>query len=139
MTVSRKVSFCAGHRIWGHEGPCAGLHGHNYVAIFYATAEKLDPLGRVIDFSILKERLGGWIHKHWDHGFICHKEDKQTLAALELIPNQRMFLLDSNPTAENMAAYLLNVVAPEQLAGTGVRIVRIELWETQNCKADVSV
>ena len=139
MTVSRKVSFCAGHRIWGHEGPCAGLHGHNYVAIFYATAEKLDSLGRLVDFSILKERLGGWVQEHWDHGFICHRDDRECLAALRAIPKQKTFLLDANPTAENMAGYLLKVVSPEQLAGTGVHVVRVELWETPNCKADVTL
>jgi len=138
MTVSRRIVFCAGHRIWGHEGRCAHLHGHNYTAIFHAAAEELDPLGRVIDFSILKDRLGGWIDKHWDHGFICHRGDEQTIAVLRSIPGQKMFLLDDNPTAENLAQYLLRVVGPEQLAGTGVRLVKVELWETENCRAEVT-
>ncbi len=138
MTVSRRVTFCAGHRLRGHEGPCRFVHGHNYVAVFHAAAEKLDPLGRVVDFGVLKERLGGWIDSHWDHGFICERGDEEILSALKAIPGQKVFLLDANPTAENMADYLLRVMGPQQLAGTGVRLVRVELWETENCKADVS-
>ena len=36
-----------------------------------------------------------------------------------------------------MARYLLEVVGPEQLAGTGVRLVKVVLWETENCFAEV--
>jgi 6-pyruvoyltetrahydropterin/6-carboxytetrahydropterin synthase len=108
------------------------------VAVFHASSEKLDSLGRVVDFGVLKERLGGWIEQHWDHGFLCERGDEEVMAALRTIPGQKLFVLDASPTAENMAAYLLNVVGPQQLAGTGVRLVRVELWETENCRADVT-
>ncbi len=138
-TAVRKISFCAGHRVWRHEDRCAHLHGHNYIAFLHATAEQLDDLGRVIDFRVLKERLGGWIDEHWDHGFICHRDDAEARAAMSAIPGQKTFLLDGNPTTENLAAHLLHVVGPEQLAGTGVRLVRVVLWETENCYAEVAV
>jgi 6-pyruvoyltetrahydropterin/6-carboxytetrahydropterin synthase len=139
MTVVRRYAFCAGHRLWKHENCCAQIHGHNYLALFHATADHLDAVGRVVDFRVLKDRLGGWIDRHWDHGFICHKDDEEVRRALAGICDQKLFLLDSNPTAENMALHLLHVVGPEQLAGTGVHLVRVELWETENCCADVSL
>jgi len=138
-TAVRRLQFCAGHRVWKHEHKCANLHGHNYVAFVHAEAEHLDDLGRVIDFSVLKDRIGGWIEQHWDHGFICHREDDEALRAMEAIPNQKTFVMDANPTAENMADYLLRVVGPEQLADTGVRLVRVVLWETENCYAEVTL
>ncbi len=138
-TAVRRLQFCAGHRVWKHEHKCANLHGHNYVAFVHAEAEHLDDLGRVIDFSVLKERIGGWIEQYWDHGFICHREDAEALRAMEAIPNQKTFVMDANPTAENMADYLLRVVGPEQLADTGVRLVRVVLWETENCYAEVTL
>lgn len=58
MTVVRRLSFSAGHRLVGHEGKCAVFHGHNYLVYFHATAEHLDAMGRVVDFGVLKERLG---------------------------------------------------------------------------------
>lgn len=137
VRCTRRVQFCAGHRIHGHENKCAHLHGHNYVALFHAVGT-LDPLGRVIDFSVLRQRLGGWIEAHWDHGFLLHEDDVEGRAALAGIAGQKLYLLDRNPTAENLALHLLEVVAPRELAGLGAEIVRVTLWETENCFAEVS-
>lgn len=139
MTAVRRVQFCAGHRVWQHAGVCRHVHGHNYVVYFHATAERLDDLGMVIDFEVLKTKLGGWILEHWDHGFICCRQDTEAAEALGSIAGQKLYLLDENPTAENMALHLLHAVGPEQLAGTGVRLVRVVLWETENCCAEASV
>lgn len=133
---SRKIAFCAGHRVWGHESACAHLHGHNYRAFFHATAPRLDAVGRVIDFSLLKKRLGGWIERNWDHGFLLHRDDEEAIAAVRGVAGQKLFLLDANPTAENLAAYLLSEVAPEELSDTGVTVDRVVLWETENCFAE---
>lgn len=136
---SRRIQFCCGHRIWGHENKCAHFHGHNYVAMFHATGPRLDELGRVIDFSVLKSRLGGWIEEHWDHGFLLHRDDMEGQEALSRIPGQKLFLMDRNPTVENMALYLLDEMAPTQLADLDdVEVVKVTLWETENCFAEVS-
>ena len=139
LTITRKVTFCAGHRLLGHEGLCAGVHGHNYIAYFTARSEgELDSVGRVIDFGVLKERLLGWLNEHWDHAFIVWERDRELLETLRKIRGQRMFVLRDNPTAENLAKHLLNVVGPTVLAGSGVRLVKVQLWETENCCAEVS-
>jgi len=137
-TIVRRFQFCAGHRVYKHEGKCAGIHGHNYVVQFYTAADQLDELGRVIDFGVLKEKLGGWLEEHWDHAFICYEKDEQMQRLLASIPNQRIFISPVNPTAENLARYLLDVVGPQQLAGTGVQLTRVVLWETENCRAEAS-
>jgi 6-pyruvoyltetrahydropterin/6-carboxytetrahydropterin synthase len=143
MRAVRRIQFCAGHRVVGHEGKCRHPHGHNYVVFFHAEADGLDDLGRVIDFSALKSRLGGWIEEHWDHGFVVASFDLAMGALLhefrDCEGSVKMSVLPSNPTAENMADYLLRVVGPQELHGTGVRLVRVVLWETENCYADVGV
>ena len=145
-TAVRRIQFCAGHRVNRHESKCRNPHGHNYVAFFYAEAEPgsddLDELGRVVDFSVLKERLGGWVDKFWDHGFIYMEGDEAMRQALVTFSGEdeggvKTFQMRDNPTAENMAHYLLHSVGPAQLIGTGVRLVRVVLWETENCFADV--
>ena len=128
----------------GHENKCAHLHGHNYVALVTAEAEKLDIVGRVIDFGVLKERVGGWIDREWDHGFIANEADAEVVAMLSAFAprhgaEQRLYRLNGNPTAEVMADYLLRSVCPVVLAGTGVRVVKVQLWETENCYAEVSL
>lgn len=136
-TIVRRYHFCAGHRLFGHEGKCAGVHGHNYIVEFHAVGQDLDAVGRVIDFGVLKEKLGGWIDEHWDHGFICYSGDEMVREALSSIAGQKLFLIDVNPTAENLASYLLEVVGPMQLEGTGVKLARVVLWETSNCRTEV--
>ncbi len=139
-TAVRRVQFCAGHRVLGHEGRCSNLHGHNYVVFFHAAADSLDEVGRVVDFGVLKQALGGWVDEHWDHGFIFGVDDGEVAAVYrERLAGQKHFALPWNPTAENMARYLLEVVGPQQLQGTGVRLVRVALWETENCLAEVVV
>ena len=138
-TIVRRLQFCAGHRLFNHEGKCAGIHGHNYVVQVHAAADELDELGRIIDFGALKERLGGWIDEHWDHAFICYRKDQDAIEALRAIQGQRLFVMDVNPTAENLARYLLDVVGPQQLEGTGVRLIRVVLWETENCRAGATL
>ena len=137
IECTRRIQFCTGHRIWGHENKCAYLHGHNYVAFFHASAPELDEIGRLIDFSVLKTRLGSWVEEHWDHGFLLHRDDREAIQAVTRIPDQKLFLMDANPTAENMARYLLEKVAPQELEGLGVEVVKVVLWETENCFAEV--
>lgn len=101
------------------------------------TTSSLDELGRVIDFGDLKRRFGTWIDEHWDHSMILWEGDSEALAAVKSVGEQKLFLLPKNPTAENMAGYLLEEVGPRVLDGTGIRLVEVTLWETENCYATV--
>lgn len=123
-----------------HESKCRNLHGHNYVAFFHAEARSgLDSLGRVIDFGVLKDRLKTWIDEHWDHGMILWEEDQEARRIVQSLPGQKMYLLEENPTAENMGWVLLNRVAPAVLEDTDVVITKVVLWETENCYAEVTL
>ena len=86
MQAVRRIQFCAGHRVKGHEGKCANVHGHNYVAYFHAESpsnqkNSLDEVGRVIDLSVLKTKIGGWIDENWDHRFLAYSEDDTLIEA----------------------------------------------------------
>lgn len=135
----RRLSFCVGHRVLNHLGKCSNMHGHNIDILIHAKAACLDEVGRVIDFSVLKDKLGGWIDKNLDHGFVVYEKDTEVLAALQVVKDQKIFILPMNPTSENIALYLLTYICPELFAGTGVEITKIELLETENCKAIVEL
>ncbi|QDT16836.1 6-pyruvoyl trahydropterin synthase family protein [Alienimonas californiensis] len=144
LTVVRRIEFCAGHRLLGHEGKCAALHGHNYAAEFHVTAldssgTGLDDVGRVVDFAAIKEELKGWIDREWDHGFLLWEGDEAAIAAVRAVEPCKLFTLPANPTAEVLAEYLLTRVCPARLAPLGVRCTRLELWETPNCRAVASL
>ena len=142
ITVMRQVKFCAGHRLLGHEGKCANLHGHNYVVEFHITGSEIDELGRVVDFSVIKKLFKGWIDENWDHGFLLWNEDENALQALEQVQPNRIFRMPYNPTAENMARYLLCEVSPqliESVEGYDLKVTKVVVWETEHAFAEVSV
>lgn len=131
------LRFCSGHRVVGHENKCKQLHGHNYKAEIYATAYKLDEIGRIVDFSVIKDKVGGWIDKHWDHKTILFVRDPNIIEMMGLHQGA-IFSMPKNPTAENMARYLLETVCPNVLVGHGVTVDRVKLWETDTCFAEAS-
>jgi len=132
-TVTRRFQFCAGHRLVDHEGKCAHLHGHNYVAFITCGAANLDDCGRVIDFSVIKEQVGRFIDRAWDHKMILNSEDQSAVQACQYLEDP-VYVMNCNPTAENMAREL-GQVADELLEPYGVRVTQVELWETENCHA----
>lgn len=140
VSAVRKLQFCAGHRVFRHENKCGMLHGHNYLLYLHARPKDgLDKLGRVIDFSVLKGRFLPWIEENWDHGFILFGEDLEALELLQKVEGQKLFILDVNPTAENLALHILNIVAPALLKDTDVEIHKVVLCETENCSVEVSL
>ncbi len=137
IKITRLLEFDAAHRVMDHHSKCANLHGHRYKVEIVAAAPVLDHIGMVIDFSILKSKIGTWIDQNWDHTAIIFSQDVQTLVALEGVPkNKPIFVSSFNPTAENMAAYLLKEVCPQLMSDTGVEIVGVRVWETPNCYAE---
>ncbi len=139
----KAFSVDAGHRVFGHESKCANMHGHTYRIEVHAQAKApgshdLDSLGRVIDFSVLKEKIGGWLDANWDHGFLYYVGDDDVRSAL-LQVGTKAFALRNNPTAENLAGYLLDVVCPSVLQGTPVQVVKVVVHETPTCYAEATL
>ncbi|MFM8176089.1 MAG: 6-pyruvoyl trahydropterin synthase family protein [Pirellulaceae bacterium] len=139
LSLMRRISFCAGHRLFGHGGKCEHFHGHNYVADFLVRSDVQDSVGRVIDFADLKARCKGWIDANWDHSFLIDQKDENARAALEMVQPKRFFLLPYNPTAENMAKYLLEEVCPKILEGTGAVAYAVRIWETDEAYAEANL
>ena len=100
LTCTRRIEFDAAHRLRQHEGMCKNLHGHRYVIEASFAAPALDALGRVIDFGVIKERLGKWIDEHWDHNVILWGKDRPLGEAIATArPARRFFICPPNPTA----------------------------------------
>ena len=136
IAAKRYHDISCGHRVYGHESKCRHLHGHNYRVHFDCEASALDHLGRVIDFSVIKTTLCQWLEDHWDHHFLAWEHDP-ALPQLRAI-DDTVIAVPFNPTAENMALHLLNVVAPSLLP-EGIRLVRVTIDETRKCSAEASL
>jgi len=131
--ITRTHEIAAGHRVCGHEGKCAHLHGHAYIFHLTCEADHLDVLGRVIDFSVIKARVCQWLEDEWDHRMLLWEQDPILPAVREIDPT--VVALPRNPTAENLAEYLVETVGPKVLADTGVRLVEVTVQETGKCSA----
>lgn len=161
-TVIRSHEICAGHRVVGHESKCRHLHGHNYKFHFkvapkvpykvmdeaeFAALKQLDDVGRVIDFSVVKTTLCQWLEDNWDHKFLHWSRDN-LIDALKIAASRpscplehedhehflgSLVALPFNPTAENLAAYMVDVIGPQLLDQYGVELVECTIEETSKC------
>ena len=135
--ITRRIEFDAAHRVMGHEGKCKHLHGHRYALEATFAARALDDIGRVVDFAVIKELLGAWVDENWDHTAILFDKDKPLGKAISAITKQKIFYLPTNPTAENMAEYLLQHICPKLFGKLPIECVRVRLYETPNCYAEI--
>lgn len=112
-------------------------------------AKDLDRVGRVIDFSVVKSTLCEWLETNWDHRFLHWEEDKLMTGIASLIEDSNrpgfieakdeihffdsLVSLPFNPTAENLAAYMVEVIGPRLLDEHGVELVKCTIEETSKC------
>ena len=137
ITASRYHDFSAGHRVYGHESKCAHLHGHNYRVYFTCGSSELDTVGRVIDFGVIKEKLCMWVENEWDHKMLLWQEDPW---AEEIsVVDDTVVILPFNPTAENIAKFLLDIMGPKLLEGTNVTLIKVIVEETRKCSASALI
>ncbi len=136
IQAKRHHDFSMGHTVTGHESKCRFLHGHNYRVTFTVEGSELDSLGRVIDFSVIKDLLCEWLEENWDHKFLISEKDPRANSLKSLDPNG-VVIVPFNPTAELLANQLLEVVGPEQLKRTGVELVHVNIEETRKCSVNV--
>ena len=134
ITAERYHDICMGHRVVGHESKCKHLHGHNYRIHFVCASSELDSLGRVIDFSEIRDRLCMWLEEHWDHRMMIWSEDPLLPELQRLVPGD-LCIVPFNPTAEQIAIHLVSVVGPEQLKGSGITLLECRVEETRKCSA----
>jgi len=127
-SVTREITFCYGHRLLDYDGKCRHLHGHNGRAVITLAATRLDELGMVVDFSRLKHVVGGWIDEALDHKMLLQRDDPVLPYLLE--QGEPVYVLDVNPTAENIARLIFDYAAQQ-----GFPVVEVKLWETETCYA----
>lgn len=108
MRLDVEFYFAAAHRLPRYEGPCFRMHGHNY-KFFIAVEGEVDPAtGMIADFGVIKQVVAEQVLARADH---------QTL---------NDFL--DNPTAENIAHWIWDALAPH-LRG----LVEVRLYEIPDC------
>lgn len=119
-TIAKDFTFAASHQLDGlpEEHPCSRLHGHNYVVRLSVIGEVVEP-GFVVDYRELSP-FKDMLDRQYDHR---HLND--------VLPG-------INPTAEHIAAQLLEVAAAALSDRPNVHAVAIGVSETPKTWATVT-
>jgi len=126
--VTREIDFCYGHRLLNYQGKCKYLHGHNGRAVIVIENGELDERGMVLDFSDIKKVVSTWIDDNLDHRMILHQDDPAVPMLKKL--DEPIYLIDTNPTAENIAKLIYDFTSDH-----GFPVTEVHLWETPRCFA----
>jgi 6-pyruvoyltetrahydropterin/6-carboxytetrahydropterin synthase len=126
--VSREIDFCYGHRLLNYEGKCRHLHGHNGRLVITVESPTLDERAMVLDFTDIKRVVSRWIDENLDHRMLLRRDDPAVAPLTKL--GEPLFLMDVNPTAENIARLVFEYTAEQ-----GFPVVEVNLWETPRCFA----
>ena len=129
--VSREIQFCYGHRLLNYEGKCRHLHGHNARAMVVLEESSLDARGMLVDFTEIKKHVQRWIDENLDHNMLLCREDP--ILSILQEHGERVFVMETNPTAENIARLIF-----EKTLEFGLPVVEVTVWETENCNATFS-
>lgn len=127
--VVKKLDFCYGHRLLDYQGKCAHPHGHNGVVEVEFSREELDGRGMVVDFQDIKNEVKAFLDQELDHKMLLRKDDPLVPILKDM--NEPVFLMQENPTAENIAQLIFNYALSRDLPVTAVR-----LWETPSSYAE---
>jgi 6-pyruvoyltetrahydropterin/6-carboxytetrahydropterin synthase len=122
-SVTKIIDFCYGHRLLNYDGKCKYLHGHNGRLEITVESNRLDEKGMVIDFNIINKTVKTWIDSNMDHKMILSKQDP--LIPILKKAEQPMYIMEDNPTAENITKLIFNKVKSQ-----GIDVKEIRLWET---------
>jgi 6-pyruvoyltetrahydropterin/6-carboxytetrahydropterin synthase len=104
-------NIASAHFLPGYEGPCRNLHGHTWKIEVSVCSEKLDKIGLVVDFKLIKNKLNAFL-SHIDH--VCL--------------NDLDYFKKHAPTTENIARYIYQHFAGEVAP---LKIGKVRVWESE--------
>lgn len=115
--LSANSHFSGAHHLEGYSGSCAGHHGHNWGVEVFVRGDKLDDMGIVLDFRVLRQKLAE-VLEHLDHKDL----------------NEAPQFKGINPSSENIARYIYSCMK-EQLTGLPCKVERVQVHETPESSA----
>ena len=142
MKIGKVIQWDMGHRVLNHRSVCKGLHGHRYKAEICVEGdviqdEGVSEEGMVIDFADIKKVANKFIQEELDHAFMVWDQDFELLEFFNLSEGHKPVIVPFTPTAENVAAYIFNMLKDNFLDvfKTGLHLHSVKLWETPSSYA----
>ena len=116
FTVSVETHFWASHQLRLADGSKEAEHWHNWLVAADISGDKLDGMGLVIDFGLLREQLKGIVGEFGNN-------------ALE----KNACFQRNNASAENVARYIYEKLEPK--LPKNVKLAGVRVVEEPGCSA----
>lgn len=111
--------FDAAHMIRSYPGKCAQLHGHSWAVEVVIQGKKLNELGMLVDFSLLKKEVNNVMEK-LDHHYL----------------NELPYFDKVNPTSEQLAHLIFNYLKhPVEALKDDLKLYKVVVWESPRASA----
>lgn len=136
IRITKAFDFEAAHALDGYEGKCKDIHGHSYhLEVTFlgkpSRNKSKSDCGMVVDFGKVKKVVKNKILPLFDHRLILREDSRfKQIAPI----NERIRLVDYQPTCENMLLEIVAILQEENLKGT--TLVKAFLRETSNSYAE---
>ena len=139
VRVTKIFRFEMAHALDGHDGDCKNIHGHSYKLHVTIRGSVLhddkDPKnGMVMDFGELKRIVKAEIVDRFDHALMVNRLVPESQLELLKKTTDRIIIVDFQPTSENFAAYIAEILQKHLPAG--VNLFSIRLFETVTAFAE---
>tara|TARA_B100000579_G_C22746648_1_gene811901 strand:- start:250 stop:687 length:438 start_codon:yes stop_codon:yes gene_type:complete len=136
IRITKEFDFETAHALDGYNGKCKDIHGHSYhLEMTFIGKPKSDvglsDCGMVVDFGDIKKIVKTQILPLFDHRLILRKDTR--FKEIESI-NERIRLVDYQPTCENMLIEIVEILKKNE--PKGARLVKGFLRETANSYAE---
>lgn len=147
--ICKSLEVENGHMLTKHPDKCRFPHGHTRKVEFVIEAEELDDHEMVCDFKIIKEAIGDWLDS-FDHALCMNTDDAAYSEFKERYGDRVIGFEKQDPTTEVMARTIFEhtqkalVAYAAQNANryplqSGVRLVRVRVWETSSSWAEYAI
>ena len=136
IRITKKFRFEAAHALYGYDGKCKNIHGHNYnlfVTVIGIPIKNISNVkcGMVMDFGDLKEIVNNEIIEKFDHSVIFNKNTPHEKLANDLVNDgHKVVMADYQPTIEEMVMDFANKISSRLPDDIKLHSLKLEETET---------
>ena len=129
--IYKNAYFDASHRLLHYKGKCACLHGHRWKVEVWVEGQ-VDPVtGILADYNMIRETI-----ETYDHQVILNESDPMVACLMKFQP---VITTPGDPTSELLAAIIrARIDQACTSAGLDATVVKIRVWESPTCFAEIT-
>ena len=136
IRITKKFRFEAAHALYGYDGKCKNIHGHNYNLFVTIIGVPVSDnsngkCGMVMDFGDIKKIVNSEIIEKFDHSVIFNKNSPHKELAKNLVNDgHKVVMANYQPTIEEMVIDFATKIASKLPDYVSLHSLKLEETET---------